>query len=525
MFDIIIKNGIVIDGTGEKKIKTDIGIKRDRIKEIGDLAGAKCAREIDVDGLYIAPGFIDLQNHSDSYYTIFTQPNLESLLSQGVTTIIGGNCGSSLAPLVEGRTIESIQKWTNIKNVNVNWLYMEEFLAELERKKIPVNFGTLVGHATLRRGLIKDEIRHLSFEELKIMEYSLRLSLEHGAFGMSTGLAYTHAKLASTHEIIRLLKAVKDYAGVHSLHLRDEKDELPKAFEEAVYIAENTGVPLRISHFKVMGEKNWPALDKILERVNFLNQNNISVYFDLYPYESIASVLYIFLPDWVVKGGKRQMLKRLEEEATRKAVIEEMQKNKFDYDKIIIANSMADRSFIGKTIKELAQNQGVSEIEAIIDILIAAQGHVIVFVDNLSEENIIKEMRNEFSVFGSDSAGYGMDFFKSGELVHPRSFGSFPRILGRYVREKKVLSWEKAIYKMTGLPAEILGLRDRGTLKEKNMADITIFNPETIVDKATYDNPFQHSEGIQYVIVNGKIVVDQGIENQVMAGRVLRRGQ
>lgn len=523
MFDIIIKNGTIIDGTGGKKIKSDVGIKHGKIKEIGDLSGAKSLQVIDVDGLYVAPGFIDIQNHSDSYYTLFTQPNLESLVNQGITTIIGGNCGSSLAPLMEGKTIESIQKWANIKNVNVNWLYMKEFLEELERKRIPVNFGTLVGHATLRRGLIQDEVRRVTLEELRIMEGSLRLSLEQGAFGMSTGLAYTHAKLASAHEIIRLLKTVKDYSGIHALHLRDEKDSLVPAFEEAVYIARQSGVPLRISHLKAMGDKNWRAMSKILEDIVLLNEDGVRIYFDMYPYQSVASVLYIFLPDWVVKGGKKEMLKRLANKEIAASVMEEMKKQMLDYDKIIIANSMADRSFIGKSIKELAQNQGVSEAEAVINILLAAQGQVIVFIDNLSEDNLMEAMKSEFSVFGSDSAGYSTDYFKNGELVHPRSFGSFPRILGLYVREKKVLSWEKAIYKMTGLPAELLSISDRGTLKRGNMADITIFNPKTIMDKAIYTNPFQHSVGIEYVLVNGEIVIDQGIENQVMAGRVLRR--
>lgn len=217
------------------------------------------------------------------------------------------------------------------------------------------------------------------------------------------------------------------------------------------------------------------------------------------------------------------MLKRLEDGNMRKAIIKEMEQGEFDYSKIIIANTLADHSFIGKSIKELAQNQSSGEIEAIINILRASQGQVIIFIDNLSEDNLIKAMKSEFSIFASDSAGYALDYFKTGELVHPRSFGAFPRILGLYAREKKVISWEKAIYKMTGLPAEFLKIKDRGIIKIGNMADITIFNPKTIADKADYSNPFQHSEGIEFVIINGQTVIDQGIENQVMAGRVIKR--
>lgn len=522
MFDILIKNGIVIDGAGGKKVRADIGVKKDKIKDIGDLSNAKSEREIDAEDLYVTPGFIDIQNHSDSYYTLFTQPHLESLVNQGVTTIIGGNCGSSLAPLVEGKAIESIQKWANIKDVNLNWLYVEEFLNELETKKLPLNFGTLVGHATLRRGVIKDDVRRLSYEELKIMENSLRLSVAEGALGLSTGLAYTHAKLASAHEIVRLLKVIKEYNGIHAMHLRDEQEDLTQSFEEAVYIAKHSNVPLRISHFKAMGKENWHLMPKILENVEHYNRH-LRIYFDIYPYNNVASVLYIFLPDWVTKGGKKQMLERLKAPNIKKAVIDEMKKTKFDYGEIIIANTSVDHSFIGKPIRELAQNQGVSDVEAIINILLASQGQVIVFINALSEKNLIQAMKSDFSIFASDSAGYSVNYFKSGELVHPRSFGSFPRILGLYVSRKKVLSWEKAVYKMTGLPAEFLGIKDRGLLKIGNAADITIFDPKTIIDKATYDNPFQYSEGIEYVIINGKIAIDQGIENQIMSGKVLKR--
>lgn len=523
MLDILIRNATIIDGTGAKKFRGDIGIKNNKIKGVGDLSDFQAEREIDGEDFCASPGFIDIQNHSDSYYTLFTQPHLESLVTQGITTIIGGNCGSSLAPLVEGTNIESIQKWINIKDVHVNWLYMKEFVVELEKKKIPLNFGTFVGHGTLRRGLIKDESRKLSYEELKIMDGFLRLSLEQGAFGLSTGLAYTHAKLATAHEIIRLLKAVKDYSGSHAFHLRDEGDGFLNAFEEAIYIAEHSKVPLRISHLKAMNNNNWDSMDKALGEIDRINQKGkVPIYFDIYPYDSVASVLYIFLPDWVTKGGKKQMLKRLSDKTTRQEIAQEMKRKQFDYGKIIIANTRADRSFTGKSIAQLAQNQGVEEVEAIMNILIASQGQVIVFINNLSEEKIIQAMKNDFSVFASDGAGYNSSYLKSNELVHPRCFGAFPRVLGTYVREKKVISWEKAIYKMTGLPAKILGLKDRGELKKGNRADITIFNPNTVADKSTYSNPFQYSEGIEYVIINGQIVIDQGIENQVMAGEVLR---
>lgn len=525
MHDILIKNGTIIDGTGKKDFKADIAIKKDKIKKIGHLSKIKAKTVIDAKGQYITPGFIDTHNHSDSYWTLFTAPSLEGMLRQGVTTIIGGNCGSSLAPLVGGNIVASIQKWANINEVNVNWLSMEEFLDVLEKRKIGINFGTLVGHATLRRGIIGEEFRKLKSKEIKMMERMLGDALKEGAFGMSTGLAYSHAKIAPTEEIIQLAKIVKKEQGVYVSHIRGEAEELIPAIEETISIAKKSKASTEISHLKAMGKKNWPNFSKALEMIEKANKQRININFDMYPYTATGSVLYILLPDWVAEGGKRMLIKRLKDPTTKAKVIKEMQEAKpYEYDKVIVAISPADKTFIGKRITEVAQTQDTSVEEAVVNMLIVSEGRVITFFETLNEDNVKMGLKHPLAFIASDGSGYDVNYYvKRKELLHPRCFGTFPRVLGKYVREEKLISWEKAIYKMTGGPAEKIGLKNRGVLKKGNFADITIFNPKTVIDRATFENPFQYPEGIEYVIVNGKIAVDKGKYTGEMAGKVLRK--
>lgn len=305
MYDILIKNGTIIDGSGEKSFKADVAVKKDKVRKIGRLGRARARTVIDAKRLYITPGFVDIHNHSDGYWTLFTIPSLESMLRQGVTTIIGGNCGSSLAPLARESMIVSIQKWADINEVSVNWLSMNEFLNVLEKRKIGVNFGTLVGHATLRRGLIGEEFRKLKPEEMKMMERMLEDALKQGAFGLSTGLAYSHAKIASIEEIIKLAKVVKKERGIYTSHIRGEAKELVPAIKETLSIAKKAKISTEISHLKAMGKKNWPSFPRVIEMIESASRRSkININFDVYPYTVTGSVLYILLPDWVAEGKK-----------------------------------------------------------------------------------------------------------------------------------------------------------------------------------------------------------------------------
>jgi len=523
MYDIIIKNGTIIDGTGGEMYRADIGIKEDKIAKIGDLRNEKWEMEIDATDKLVCPGFVDVNNHSDTFWKIFTNPNLESLVYQGVTTIVGGNCGSSLAPLADAKNIASIQKWSNIKNVNLNWLTMQEFLAVMEKNKLALNFATLVGHGTLRRGILKDQSKSPSLKELAFMDKMLTTSLKEGALGMSTGLVYTHARSASTEELINLAKLIKKYNGICVMHIRDEQENFVEAVGEALEIARESKVRMHISHLKVMGGKNWALMDEALFQLSKAQASGVDVSFDVFPYTNTGTVLYTLLPEWATAGGKKMLLSRLKDVKIRTKLVSEMQKSGVDYAQINVAISALDKTLGNRNIKEIAEAQEKSVEEAVLDVLLASEGRVITSMEVLSQENVEKALTHPLSIISSNGAGYDIAHSKTGELVHPRSFGTFPKILARYVLGKRILRWEEAIKKMTMLPAQKFGLEKRGQLKERYFADITIINRDTIADLATVDNPYQYSQGIEFVLVNGQTVVSEGKITGIRSGAVIRK--
>jgi len=511
MYDILIKNGIVVDGTGKPGIKTNVAVKKDKIAKIGSLRLARGEIEIDAEGKIVAPGFIDIHNHSDGYWQIFLEPTLPSLLFQGITTIIGGNCGASIAPLADIKIIESIQKWMDLKKVNVDWLTMNEFSEKMKMKNWSLNFGTLVGHGTLRRGIIHDEMRRLDKNEFEEMKKTLEDSLSEGALGFSVGLAYSHEKKATWDELVILAEIVKSANRVFAVHLRDEASGIISALQEIMDLAEKTRVNLEISHLKVMGEQNWPLMDKVLKMIRKAKEAGIEINFDVYPYTQTGSVLYVYLPDWVAEGGKKMLLRRLKEKHLRARVIEEMRETaQYHYENAVIAACSFSKSLTKRKISEIAAERGISPEEVIIDLLSASEGRVITLLECLSEDNLRELIKEPTSIIATDGAGYSLSHKESGELVHPRSFGTFPRVLGKYVREEKILSLEEAVKKMTSLPAQKLRLENRGVLKKGNFADITIFDPKIISDKATIENPYRYSEGVEQVIVNGQFALRDG---------------
>lgn len=523
MFKIIIKNGIVIDGTGGPMRRADIGIKEDRITAVGELHNEKCETEIDAKDCFVCPGIVDVNNHSDTYWQIFINPDLESLVYQGVTTIIGGTCGSSLAPLTDPETIESIQKWVNIKRINLNWLNVEEFFEAVEQKKLSINFATLSGHGTIRRGVLKNDMRSLTPRELSYVKEIVSKSLRDGSLGMSTGLVYVHARSAPTEELIALAKVIKEFDGIYVTHLRDEGRNFLGAIEEAIKIAEESGVKLHIAHLKVMGEANWKLFDEGLRLIDHAFEKGINVSFDVFPYTNTGTVLYTLLPGWVSAGGKKLMIQRLRDPEIRPKVISEMKESAIDYSKVEIAISSLNKTLSRKKISEIAKSQEKSIEDAILDVLIASEGRVITSIESLSQENVDKAIVHPLSIISTNGAGYNIRHSETGEKVHPRSFGTFPKVLARYVMDKKMLSWEEAIKKMTGAPAKKFGIKKRGEIKEKNFADIIIINKNKIESLATPENPYQYGKGVEFVLVNGEIILAEGEYKGIRAGRVLVR--
>lgn len=503
--------------------KADIGIKEDRIATIGELHNERCEIEIDATDLLVCPGIIDVNNHSDTYWQLFTNPNLESLIYQGVTTIIGGNCGSSLAPLADADAIESIQKWVNIKRVNLNWLSIEELFEAVEQVGLSVNFVTLIGHGTLRRGIIKNEMRNLTPKELGYVEKMLDSSLRDGGIGMSTGLIYTHARSASTEELIALAKTVRKFNGIYTTHIRNEREKFLEAVEEALKIAEESGVKLHISHLKVMEKDNWGLFESALAAIEKAYERGVDVTFDVFPYTNTGTVLYTLLPEWVSAGGKKMLINRLKDPSIRAKVISEMKESGFDYSKIEIAISSLDKVLSRRRILDIAKSQEKSVEDAVVDVLIASEGRVITSIESLSEENIEKAVAHPLSIISTNGAGYSIEHSKTGEVVHPRNFGTFPRIISQYVLGKRIISWEAAIRKMTGIPAQKFGIKKRGEIKEKNFADIMIINRDKLADLATTENPYQYSKGVEFVVVNGEIILSEGVYDGGKGGRILIR--
>jgi len=524
MFDFVIKNGIIVDGSGKKSFIADLGIKNDKISKIGNLKKAAAKETIDAEGKCVAPGFVDILDHSDSFWTIFKIPRLDSKITQGITTIISGNCGSSLAPLVSKEAIKSIHKWAEIGNVYVNWQTVEEFLSEVQKNKLGLNFATLIGHETLRRGLLGDEVRKITFKEIEIMNNMLKKGLAEGAFGMSTGLVFSHAKLASFEEIKILTNTLSKENALYASHIRGEVEDLLPSVNETLQIGRETGVSIEISHLKAIGKSYWPDMEKALEMIKIASDEDISIEFDIYPYTSTGSVLYLLLPDWVTSGGRNKMIARLKDFDLRKKIIEEMKQLNYNYQDLIVSICPYNRSVVGKRIGDIAANQNISCEEAIIELLIAANGQVIVFNKVLSEENIELALKDSLCTVASADAAYNMEYIRTGEIVHPRCFGAFPRVLGRYVNKKKILKLEEAVYKMSGKPARKVGLKKRGLLKDNYFADVIIFDPKNIADKANFQNPYQYSKGLDYVFVNGKMVIREGKHTGELAGRVLRKG-
>ncbi len=526
MFDLIIRHGKIVDGNRDSiPFVADIGIEKDEITQIGNLENEVAKREINARGKIVSPGFIDIDNHSDVHWTLFRNPDQNSLIRQGVTTILGGNCGSSLAPILGEGSINSLRKWISLRDVQIDWERMGGFLDFLEdNRPLKVNFGTLVGYATLRRGLLGEDIRLLINKELGILEREIQRSLEEGAWGLSIGLSYTHLQIVSPQEILSLAETVKQREGLFSVHLRDEKEGLLSALKEVLEVAEKTGVNLEISHLKAIGQKAWPLFRRALELVEEARQKGLKINFDVYPYAFSNPVIYTLLPPRLQTLNREAIIEKLKNPQERQKVIAEMKENSTNYSRVLIASSPLSKLLAKKSLAEIAFSRETSPEETLIDLILASENQGSVILKLLSEKNVSKAIQSQSSFISSNGAGYRPEEEVEGSLIHPRSFGTFPRFLAFYVKKEKLLSLSEAIYKITSGPAEKIGLLDRGQIKEGYKADITVLDWDNLADHSTIEKPFAYPGGIEYVVVNGKITVEQEILVEgVRSGQILRK--
>ncbi len=522
-FDLVLKNGIILDGSGAPPIKADIGIKDDTIIKIGDLSNYRAEKVIDVKGLYVAPGFIDIHNHSD--ISIFIVPTANNYVLQGVTTIVIGNCGSSPAPLTELNK-ELIEEWKKYyPEVSVTWKSFREYMKALKELEKSINVVPLVGFGTIRSAILGFENRSPTSRELEDMKNLAREALKTGAFGISTGLIYIPQVFASTEEIINVAKAVAEYGGIYASHIRNEGVHLVDAILEAITIGIKSGCSVEISHLKAAGIPAWGLTEKALGIISYYISQGIDVSADAYPYTATSTGLDAILPAWVREGGRKKLVEKLKDpsivdkiklELEKKGLMEERY---VEWHQITIAYSINHKEVEGKTIDLISKEWGLDPFEVVIKLLIDDEAATAAVYHVLNEEDVKRVLKHPFVAIGSDGS-----IRKFGEgKPHPRNYGTFPRFIARYVRELKLISLPEAIRKITSLPARKLGLWDRGLIRPGMKADIVVFNYYTIRDTATFEKPHSYPTGIEYVIVNGVPVVEEGKHTNAKPGKVLEK--
>lgn len=527
----IFKNGRIIDGTGCPGVVADLMVEEGRIVGMGTFAAGFGEQVFDARGKIVCPGFIDTHTHSDLAAII--DPALSAKIRQGITTELLGQDGIALAPLPE----EFITPWRkNIAGLNgstdkIDWKYgnTEGYLRLLETFRPATNLAYLAPHGNVRMEAMGLDGRKASKEEVAAMCRILEREMEAGAYGLSTGLIYIPCAFADTYELIELCKVTRKYDGIFVVHQRSEADDIIASTQELIDIAQASGVRLHISHMKVCGKKNWGLIDQMLDRLEQAQRSGISVSFDQYPYVAGSTMLGVILPPWVHAGGTDKLLERLASPELRLQMISDMEHglpgwdNFIDFaglDQIFVTSvkSERNRDAIGKNLLELGELRGKDAYNATFDLLLEEENAVGMFDFYGTEEHVIKFLcRPEQNVCTDGLMGRGKP--------HPRVFGAFPRVLGKYVREEKHLSWEAAIRKMTGKAAAVMGLTDRGLLKPGYVADIVVFDPETVIDKGTFVDPNQYPQGIEAVMVNGAFALLNGIESYARSGVILRKSR
>ena len=499
-FDIIISNGTIVDGSGQGSYQADIGIVDDRIVKIGDLSESKSVHIINAENLIVSPGFID--SHTHAIRGIFDVPTAESSLLQGVTTLTDGNDGTSPFPI-------------------------KEHYQKIENTRISPNWAVFVGQGTIRQEVMGLENRDPTASELSKMKLMVKEAMEEGALGISTGLFYVPGSFSSTSEVIELSKVASHYGGIYISHMREEAVDVLKSINETINIGIKAKIPVQITHHKIIGKENWGLSKETLKLVDNAIKDGVQVSIDQYPYTASQTSIRALIPQWAQAGGRIELLQRIDDPKTRKLIVDGIiERILFDRGgghpkNIFISKSSWNTSLEGKNLAELCIERDLepspyNAAMVVFDIIKGGGASAVYHAINSDDVDLI--MQHPMTSIASDGP---MTVFGVGS-PHPRTYGTFARVLGSYVRERNILSLEEAVRKMTSLPAQILSIKQRGLIKEGYYADVAIFDPKTILDKATFEDPHQYAVGVISVIVNGEIVIDQGVHNGNKPGRVLR---
>lgn len=524
-FDIVIKNGMILDGTGAQALKKDLGVVGGKIAAIDDLKTTTSDLIIDANGLVVSPGFIDIHTHTDT--ELIVNPKAESKILQGVTTEVSGNCGYSPFPLNDEDFSELNKNLFEKYGFHVTWRENTGFLEVLEEKTISINYATFTGHGSLRSYVIgRNDVQPMP-DQLKEMKQVLARSMEHGSFGLSTGLEYAPSSYASTEELIELCKVVSNNNGLYATHMRNEDDRVEEAIQEALRISKKAEVSLQISHLKAANQSNWHKVDNLLEMIQHAAESGMPVKADRYPYIAYGTGLTTFLPLWSRQGSTDEILARLQDKnllSKIKEYADSRSQRIGGWDRVLISACFTDKNkaWEGKSIEECADTFGKSPFEFIQNLLLEERNRVGIVGFAMDEDNLKKVLSSPLVMIGSDGSAVAPYGKLSEGKPHPRYYGTFPRVLGKYCREEKLFDLAAAVQKMTSMPAKKLGLQKRGIIAKGYYADLTIFNSKTVIDKATFVAPHQTPTGIEYVLVNGQLTVKKGKHAGASAGVVLR---
>jgi len=529
-YDIVIKNGRIIDGSGNPWVSGDVAIIGDRIARLGKVDSSRAKRVIEAHDLVVSPGFIDMLGQSEM--SLLIDNRSLSKLSQGITTEITGE-GASAAPQ-DALTVSQLQPDLDRYHLKVDWTTLDGYFSRLEKVGTPLNIGTYVGAAQIREAVIGDVDRAPTPEEFDKMKSLVAEAMQQGAFGISTALIYPPGHYAKTEELIELAKVAGRYGGIYATHMRSEGQSETAALEEALRIGREGNLPVEIFHLKVIGQPRWGSMPKLVAMIQTARDAGQDVSADMYPYIAGGTALASSLPPWVADGGTAKLLERLKDLATRAKIKQEMAAEHPNWENLYLGSGGAPgilisgivspdlKKYDGQTLAQVSSSQGKDPLDALMDLVLGdnAQTGALYFI--ASEDDLRYGLKQPWTSIGLDAGELSLDGPIFEPRSHPRAFGSMPRLLGHYVRDEHLLPLEQAIGKITSLPAQRERLQDRGLLKEGFYADITIFDPATIIDKATYENPTQLSEGVKYVFVNGKLEYEAGTLSGARAGRVLR---
>jgi dihydroorotase/N-acyl-D-amino-acid deacylase len=532
-FDVLITNGHIVDGTGSPWYGGDVGIRDGRIAAIGHLAGAAAKRRIDAKGMVVAPGFIDMLGQSE--LTILVNPHLPSKIFQGITTEITGE-GGSVAPLNEKMIAADRVTYEHFK-ITPDWRDLSHYFARLERQGIGINFATYVGATTVRRMVLGDSDVAPTPAQLDQMKAIVRQAMQQGARGVSTSLQYAPAPYAKTDELIALASEAAKFGGVYATHMRSEGNDVLGALDEAIRIGRAAPIPVEIWHIKAAGKPNWGRMPQIVAKIDSARASGVDITANTYAYPAWFNSMSAFVPPWAHDGGDKALIARLKDPAMRARMRKDMEANDGTWDNewqeipgpdAVLVSVVQNPKLLplqGKTLADIAKTRGTDPINTLFDVLVEDEAFTECAVFAMSEPDILLALQQPWTSVDNDSQGTAPDGLLGQEHPHPRAYGTFPRILRKYVREDHALTLENAIRKFSALAAQKMRLADRGVLKEGMWADVVVFDPNEIRDVATFEKPNQLSVGMRYVLVNGVPVIADGKMTNALPGKVLRGGR